>query len=232
MSNPGPRLADDAGARARTGSSYSAQKMRWRSDWRGTSRPSRTGTVDPLGRRGSPRRCRRGCPGAPGRSGRAARSKTRDTLTPGQVSMEADADAGASTVRPASLTCATTSPPCSTAVVPISGPSALTSANPCRPACASTSGPVCPVTAARRSTGLAVHRPHRGEHVAPSGGAGEAGLDADDPLQAEQRRVGGDRPRHRKGDGRHLDDRRELGIGHVGRRHLEHVRRGRHRRPD
>ena len=73
---------------------------------------------------------------------------------------------------------------------------------------------------------LPVHRAVHGEHVTSTRLAGEPGLHADDPLHAQQRRVGRDRPGDRQRDGRHLHHGGEGRIGHVEGRHLEQVRGG------
>ncbi len=75
-------------------------------------------------------------------------------VTPGQVSRDADEAVRASTLLPPSVTWAATWSPASTAVLPMRGLSAFTRASAWSPACASTSGPVCPVTAASKSTDL------------------------------------------------------------------------------
>ena len=155
-----------------------------------------------------------------------AGTKTRVALTPGHVSMETDDEVVAPSLVPASLTWATTW----FAGEHLGGADERSQRIDQRQGVQSRlrqhHGAGLPGHRGQQQHRLPVHGAVHGEHVTATRLAGEPGLHADDPLQAEQRRVGRDRPGDRQRDGRHLHHGGEGGIGHVESRHLEQVRGG------
>ena len=141
------------------------------------------------GARASPRPCRRWHPAGAWSVRWCTGRNTRVAWTPGHVSTETDAAARASTVRPASLTCATSCPSRSTGVLPISGATRVHQRQPVQAGLGQHRDPRLPGHGGQQEHGTPVHGPHDAQHVTAPGCGGVAGLHADDALEADERRV-------------------------------------------